>query len=500
MSSISHFVPRPRGAALAALSATVILAGRAGATIDFTYTADDAIHIITPDGQVYANIHCVIENTGTSADMYDILRTRIELPADWVTSICIGGLDGLLTNGGRGGCQAPFVDSLYAGPPPCGFPSCSGPSGLGLEPGQVDTVSCFITPSGAEGSGYVTFTLRSVEDPDVRRTLVLGCVTNGVDVLLVDDDGGAPLETYYQAAIPAGLEVGTWRCAADGLSAADLLTFPVAVWFTGAAVPTLAASDRAAITGYLVGGGRLLLSGQDIAYDLCDPGSPNYSPASLAWYESTLHTRYVSNQAASSSLNGVAGDPISDGLALAIQGGDGANNQTDPDVIRPLTGAGTCWTYAAAGSPTGVTRVVGGGSRAVDLAFGFEAISTASNRALAMTRMLDWLGASRIAVGDVGVEEVPAGFALEPARPNPFNPSAGIAFELQGAAAVRLRILDAAGRVVRVLADEALPAGRHARVWDGRDAAGREMPSGVYVAELAVDGRGSERVKLSLVR
>lgn len=474
-----------------AVAASAAGGGRAWATFNFTFTATNQIRV-GPTGFDYVKVHCVVANTGTSADTYDILRTFQGLPAGWASSICVGGEDGT--------CVAPFVDSLYAGPPPCPPLPCAGPSGFGVLPGLQDTVSAYITPSGPEGSGYVTFLVRSVGDPTVMRSLTLGCVTTGLDVLVMDDDGGASLETYYEAAIPGGLEVGTWRRAVDGASSAELSSFPVVVWLTGSAVPTLDASDRTALAGYLGGGGDLVLSGQDVAYDLCDPGSPNYSAANVTWYETNLKSRYVNNNAASFNLAGIAGDPVSNAINLQIQGGGGANNQTDPDVIRPLTGAGECWTYVAAGNPAGATRVLGLGYRAVNLAFGFEAISSAADRATVMSRMLSWLAASPIAVGDVGVEEVPEGFALEPARPNPFNPATGIAFELERAGVARLRILDAAGRVVQVLADGSLAAGRHARVWDGRDAAGREMASGVYVAELTVDGKGSERVKLSLVR
>jgi flagellar hook assembly protein FlgD len=105
---------------------------------------------------------------------------------------------------------------------------------------------------------------------------------------------------------------------------------------------------------------------------------------------------------------------------------------------------------------------------------------------------------SPVAVGDVG--SAPAAFALEEARPNPFNPSTQIAFTLNEPAAARLRILDASGRTVRILAQGAMPAGRQEVHWDGRDGAGRAVSSGVYVAELSVDGRGSERTKLSLIR
>lgn len=478
------------GLALLGVCLGASVAGDARATIDFTYTTSKAVKV-GQTGLEYVYIFCQITNTGTEADQYDILRRVQDLPTGWQSSICLGGFDG--------GCQAPFVDSLYAGPPPCGFPSCSGPSNFGLAPGQTDTATCYITPNGPEGSGYVKLTIRSVANPTILRELTMGCVTDGVQVLLVDDDGTQALEDYYELATPGFLSQGTWHRSLASITAAEIQNFPFAVWFTGNATPTLTADDRTALTAYLAGNRGLILSGQDIAYDLCDPASPNYSAANVTWYETTLKSRYVNNNSTSLTVNGVSGDPISQGLNLVLQGGDGANNQTDPDVIRPLVGGGTAWTYQTGGT-TAATRALGTAYRAVNLGFGIEAVSTAANRQAAMLNALAWLGGSPIAVDDAGAGSAARGFRLEPARPNPFNPATTIAFTLDRPQVARLRIIDAAGHSVRVLADESFAAGRHVRTWDGRDDAGRGMASGVYWAELTAGGASAERVKLSLVR
>ena len=79
---------------------------------------------------------------------------------------------------------------------------------------------------------------------------------------------------------------------------------------------------------------------------------------------------------------------------------------------------------------------------------------------------------------------------LEQNSPNPFNPSTDIRFTLPLASAVSLRIYDDAGRVVRVLLDEpAMAAGEHALTWDGFDAGGAPVRSGIYFYELEVSGR-----------
>lgn len=103
------------------------------------------------------------------------------------------------------------------------------------------------------------------------------------------------------------------------------------------------------------------------------------------------------------------------------------------------------------------------------------------------------------AVSATGDGPAPARFALHPAAPNPFNPATTIAFDLAAPSPVRLAVHDAAGRVVRRLLGETLPAGRHAVRWDGRDDRGRPLASGVYYCRLHAGGwRATGR--LTLVR
>jgi flagellar hook assembly protein FlgD len=64
-----------------------------------------------------------------------------------------------------------------------------------------------------------------------------------------------------------------------------------------------------------------------------------------------------------------------------------------------------------------------------------------------------------------------------------------IAFELEREARVRLSVYDVRGRLRRALATGTLPPGHHRLAWDGRDAAGREVPAGTYFCRLRAGGR-----------
>lgn len=99
-----------------------------------------------------------------------------------------------------------------------------------------------------------------------------------------------------------------------------------------------------------------------------------------------------------------------------------------------------------------------------------------------------------------GVPESPEAVAsLGQNYPNPFNPVTTVPFSLARAERVRLRVYDTAGRFVRLLLDEARDAGPATVVWNGRDAAGREVPSGVYFVRLET-GNYAETRKLVLLK
>jgi len=84
----------------------------------------------------------------------------------------------------------------------------------------------------------------------------------------------------------------------------------------------------------------------------------------------------------------------------------------------------------------------------------------------------------------------PLRLALLPPRPNPFNPSTQLRFDLPHTAAVRLAVDDLRGRLVRaLLRGEVLPAGSREVRWDGRNDQGLDAASGIYLLRLESDGQ-----------
>jgi hypothetical protein len=71
--------------------------------------------------------------------------------------------------------------------------------------------------------------------------------------------------------------------------------------------------------------------------------------------------------------------------------------------------------------------------------------------------------------------------------PNPFVGGTRISYRLAAAGPVLLRIYDVAGRLVREIDEGEREAGGHSFEWDGRDAEGHRVASGVYFLSLDTD-------------
>jgi hypothetical protein len=88
----------------------------------------------------------------------------------------------------------------------------------------------------------------------------------------------------------------------------------------------------------------------------------------------------------------------------------------------------------------------------------------------------------------------PETFSLKQNYPNPFNPTTTISFNVPQKSFVTLKVFDALGKEVAVLASEELPAGAYARHWNASD-----MPSGIYFYRLQAESFTATR-KLVLLK
>lgn len=81
------------------------------------------------------------------------------------------------------------------------------------------------------------------------------------------------------------------------------------------------------------------------------------------------------------------------------------------------------------------------------------------------------------------------GLALHQNIPNPFNPATSITFDLPERSWVTLAVYDVGGRHVTTLLDGIVEGGRRDVVWNGDDARGLPVSSGIYFCRLRVEDR-----------
>jgi flagellar hook assembly protein FlgD len=84
------------------------------------------------------------------------------------------------------------------------------------------------------------------------------------------------------------------------------------------------------------------------------------------------------------------------------------------------------------------------------------------------------------ALACVGGSVTPRSHALYQNIPNPFNPTTSIPYMVQRSTHVVIGIYDVSGARVNRLDEGQKSPGTHTVTWNGRDAAGRALPSGVY--------------------
>lgn len=104
-----------------------------------------------------------------------------------------------------------------------------------------------------------------------------------------------------------------------------------------------------------------------------------------------------------------------------------------------------------------------------------------------------------VAEREIEQSELAGNFVLLQNYPNPFNPTTTIRLELPKAATVSLKIYNVKGQLVKTLLNTYYQAGIHRKQWDGTDAHGNLVSSGVYFYRLSADDFVSVK-KMILVR
>jgi len=326
--------------------------------------------------------------------------------------------------------------------------------------------------------GYVEFSLSfNSQNGEFQQELLYPMLIGEPDLLLVDDDNGSDLESYYFDAFDnLGLLYIVWDVSIAGSPASVLNQYNMVVWFTGdTRTEAMTVANVEGLIDYLDNGGRLLVTSQDFIQLLSDRGQAN----DLLLINNYLKVDYVDREQ-NHTIVGVEGTGF-DGLEGLTIGAGGAYNQISQDALAIQSGGIQLATYdpgtvAIVGVLTNYTAVTAG--------FGIEGLnndlpnySTREDFIEAAIQFL--LFATDI---EESSEPIPLSYQLGQNYPNPFNAQTTIEYYIPENSKVTLEMYDILGRNVEILIDGYQPAGIHNFTWDATD-----YPSGVYFYRLAAD-------------
>lgn len=129
------------------------------------------------------------------------------------------------------------------------------------------------------------------------------------------------------------------------------------------------------------------------------------------------------------------------------------------------------------------------------VSYNFTDIDTESNtvyyywlESVSLEGASEFFGPLSVTVGDgttgPTTPDIPVFTALLNAYPNPFNPNTNLRYSLKEAGSVRMDIYNAKGQLVRSMNASHATPGYFSMTWDGRDASGKQVGSGVYMYRM----------------
>jgi hypothetical protein len=325
-----------------------------------------------------------------------ILRSFVANPT--VSPLAPSGLR--LENLGGGKLRVTFDavnDPLEPSAVPTGFKVYVSPNGFGFDGGRSttqtslvldgltpgETVYVKVSATNSGGEGLATRVGGALVAEPTKRALVV----DGFDRLYgFTHDNGERRYTYdycvehvetLAMVLPAGAAIDYAENEAVGPGGIDLAGYEFVDWLLGreaSATRTFDTSEQSAVDAYLAGGGKLLVTGTEIAWDL------GAQSGGKAFLEGTLGATYVGDDANTRVARGAAGSRFAQ--LGPFDFGRGRYDVASPDVFGVAPGAEALFAYETAGVPT---AGVGIAKRVIVLAFPLEAIADPAQR-VALTR------------------------------------------------------------------------------------------------------------------
>jgi len=305
-----------------------------------------------------AQFSTVIRNIGVMSDMYYI-ESNLEAPAGWTGEYT--------TDNGT----FPFgeIDSIE------------------VAPGDSTVISVTVNPEAITGYGETTVEFASKNNPGLIGSAVLRIATTiGNDILVIDasEDGYGEFVSNSLANVFPGTN-GTVSPNALN-SSAVLDNFKMITWSAGNIRPVFHPEEVDALQGYLDGGGKLFINGQDIGEDVF--GAGGQSQFAQGFYNNYLHASFM-GAGTSYLINGIPDDPITDGIQFVFNF-DIYPPLPSPDNIAPYDGdASSIFLYLNGPNIAGI-KATTSDHQVVYFGFCFEQIPTSETRDTLVSRIINY--------------------------------------------------------------------------------------------------------------
>lgn len=282
----------------------------------------------------------------------------------------------------------------------------------------------------------------------------------------------------------------------------NLQNYTMVVWVLGdesSADETFDANEQSIVKAYLRNGGKLFVSGSEVAYDLDRPSGP--TQADRDFLHDFLKVRYAGDDANEYTVNGTASTGFSGvNLRYGVVAEGSPYEEDWPDYITPEGGSSFVLHYGATGSSVyagaGFKGMFPGGTQAgaiVYVGFPFETIATKANRDTLMRRVYQYFDVPT-GVEEIASDRIPEQSQLMQNFPNPFNPTTKLSFVVGHSSLVSLKVFDVLGREVASLVSEELKPGTYQKTFDATG-----ISSGVYYYRLEA-GSFSQTKKMLLLK
>ncbi len=231
------------------------------------------------------------------------------------------------------------------------------------------------------------------------------------------------------------------------------------------------------LLNFVAGGGKVLMSGQNILEDMVQRNSPHRSQL--------LRASFTKNVAFGKVPIGIATDHLGAGIPkLSLAGGDAVPNQNSPDeMVVDSTSAHAMfrWNTTSGVNHAGLWWNNQTNGKVVFWSFGLEGANDSAvgvtYKSNAIKAVFNWFDG--ITSTPEIAARVPATMKLYGNYPNPFNPVTQIRFSVPADQRVTLTVHDILGRVVGTLVDGETAAGEYSVPFTAAS-----LSSGIYFYTL----------------